>query len=90
MNALLMTDPSLGRLDYDSLPDQSLMGILIEGAAEEFKEAMKDSIGCYRDVCEWECITSDEETIRCFRWIMCLRHYFTFVSSTECDRGLLH
>ena len=46
-------DPSLGRLDYDSLSDQTLMEMLVAhiGQAETFD--IKDANGNFKDACEW-------------------------------------
>ena len=56
MLCLLSIDPALGRLDYDSLSDQTLMEMLVD----RFEcRMLRDENGCYKDVCEW-CIVSCE------------------------------
>ena len=51
---LLTIDPSLGRLDYDSLSDQALMEMLISGMTTEYKQVFQDENGHYVDVCDWK------------------------------------
>ena len=46
-------DPSLGRLDYDSLSDQALMEMLVKGMNKESKRNIQDAHGNFDDVCEW-------------------------------------
>ena len=46
-------DPSLGRLDYDSLSDQALMEMLISGMLETQKKFFQDKNGNFNDVCNW-------------------------------------
>ena len=54
INHLLFTiDPFLGRLDYESLSDQALMEMLIDGMKQKYKKAFKDRTGNYLDKCEW-------------------------------------
>ena len=64
---VLSVDPSLGRLDYDSLSDQALMEMLIEPMEEEEKDTLKDghgfSKGNFLDVCEWECIECTDDRV---------------------------
>ena len=55
----LNVGPSLGRVDYGSLSDQTLMEMLIEGFDEETKRKYQDEHGIYSDVCEWPGITCD-------------------------------
>ena len=60
-------DPSLGRLDYDSLSDQACMEILTAG----FTPLQKERVGLirsalkkdcpYKDICEWVGAVCDEE-----------------------------
>ena len=45
-------DPSLGRLDYDSLSDQALMEMLISDMGES-QRVFQDAKGNFKDVCEW-------------------------------------
>ena len=42
INYLLAVDPSLGRLDYESLPDQTLMEMLVEDLNSKTKEDIQD------------------------------------------------
>ena len=53
-------DPSLGRVDFSSLPDQTFMEMLIDGFDDETKRLYQDSEGMYLDVCEWSCVKCDE------------------------------
>ena len=46
-------DPSLGRVDYSLLSDQTLMEMLIEGFDDETKKEYQDIDGSYLDVCTW-------------------------------------
>ena len=50
---LLTIDPALGRLDYDSLPDQTLMEMLFDGLSDDAKRVFHDSNGNFKDVCDW-------------------------------------
>ena len=54
------TQAALGRLDYDSLNDQSRMEILIEGLDEDSKSYFQDENGAFYDVCEWIALSCDE------------------------------
>ena len=56
---ILTADPSLGRVDYDSLSDQTLMEMLIDAFDEETRQRYKDDDGMYRDVCQWEYVKCD-------------------------------
>ena len=56
----LSVDPSLGRVGYSLLSDQTLMEMLIEGFDEETKQEYQDDNGMYLDVCEWSCIECDD------------------------------
>ena len=62
----LSVDPSLGRVDYSSLSDQTLMEMLIEGFDDETKNKYKDNEGMYLNVCKWSRIEcdGDERVIR--------------------------
>ena len=42
MLKLMCVDPSLGRLDYDSLSDQALMETLVEGMNRTDKRRLQD------------------------------------------------
>ena len=58
---LLAVDSSLGRVDYSSLSDQTLMEILIDGFDDETTKRYRDEDGMFIDVCDWECITCDAD-----------------------------
>ena len=58
---LSFIDPSLGRLDYESLSDQARMEILISPVSEKFQERFKDAHGNFLDACEWEGVTCDAD-----------------------------
>ena len=60
---VLAVDPSLGRLDYDSLSDQALMEMLIEGLDDEVKENYQDANGGYLDVCEWTAVECTDDRV---------------------------
>ena len=47
-------DSALGRLDYQSLTDQTLMEILIDGMQDEGKSKFRDAHGGFKDIGEWE------------------------------------
>ena len=57
----LSVDPSLGRVDYNSLSDQTLMEMLIEGFDEETKRRYQDSHEMYLNVCELSCVVCDDD-----------------------------
>ena len=60
LQTITTVDPSLGRLDYDSLSDQTLMEMLIEGFTDFGKaQRYQDKNGSYLDVCEWPFIKCD-------------------------------
>ena len=46
------TQATLGRLDFDSLNDQSRMEFLIESLIENSKSNFQDENGAFYDVCE--------------------------------------
>ena len=58
---LLCSDPNLGRVDYNSLSDQTLMEMLIDGLDEETKEKFQDTDKMYLDVCEWDFVKCDAD-----------------------------
>ena len=58
---ILSADPSLGRVDYSSLSDQTLMEMLTEGFDDETKKDYQDNEGMYLDVCKWSCIKCDDD-----------------------------
>ena len=51
---LLSVDPSLGRVDYSALSDQTLIELLIDGFDDVTKEKYQDNEGTYLNVCEWD------------------------------------
>ena len=52
---LLTVDPALGRLDYDSLPDQALMEMIVEGMnPEDKKRLLLDENGNFKDIAAWD------------------------------------
>ena len=55
----LSVDPSLGRVDYSLLSDQTLMEMLFEGFDHETKKVYQDNDGMYVDVCHWSGIKCD-------------------------------
>ena len=64
--ALLLTvDPSVGRLDYSLMSDQSLMEMRIEILDDISKKKYKDNDGMYLDACDWSVIkcNGDERVI---------------------------
>ena len=56
-------DPSLGRLDYDSLSDQALMEMLIDGMHAHSEIIYLDENRNYKDVCEWYRIECTDERV---------------------------
>ena len=54
-------DPSLGRVDYSLMSDQTLMEMLIDGFDDQTKKQYQDKHGMYVDVCEWSCIECDDD-----------------------------
>ena len=57
---LLSADPSLGRVNYSLMSDQTLMEMLIEGFDDETKQKYKDDGEMYLDVCDWSCTKCDD------------------------------
>ena len=58
---ILTVDPSLGRADYSTLSDQTLMEMLIGGFDEEAKKEYQDIDAMFLDVCEWPGIECDDD-----------------------------
>ena len=48
----LTVDSSLGKVDYNSFSDQTLMEILFNGFDDETKKKYQNNDGTYLDVCE--------------------------------------
>ena len=59
--ALFCIDPSLGRLDYDSLSDQTRMEILIDGLTNGTKKHFQDQHGGYKAIEKWRGVRIDKE-----------------------------
>ena len=55
----LSVDPSLGRVDYDSFSDQTLMEMFIDGFDDETKKKVQDNERMYLDVRKWFCVSCD-------------------------------
>ena len=62
----LSVDPSLGRVDYSLMSDQTLMEMLIDGFDDNAKKNYQDAASMYLDVCTWSCVhcDGDERVIR--------------------------
>ena len=54
-------DPSLGRVDYSLMSDQTLMEMFIEGFDDETTQKYQDSEGMYLSVCKWSGIECDDD-----------------------------
>ena len=54
LSTIFAIDQALGRLDYESLSDQTLMEMLISGMGNDLKGYIQDESGNYKDVDEWE------------------------------------
>ena len=61
LSLLYAADTALGRLDYHSLSDQTLMEMLTEGLNTDSKKCLQDKNKEYLDVCEWKCVECDSE-----------------------------
>ena len=71
--ALISVDSALGRLDYDSLTDQTLMEMLINGMDEDDKNLYQDESGNFLDTCEWpgvECTKTESDDDRVVKIIL--------------------
>ena len=60
---LLTVDSSLGRVNYESLPDQTLMEMLIDGVVEADKCMFQDADKNIADVCEWDIVKCADERV---------------------------
>ena len=60
---LLTIDPSLGRFDPGSLPDQVLMELLVDGMNEDRKRMFQDNSGTFTDVSEWPGVQCDDDRV---------------------------
>ena len=60
--AILLTilDPSLGRLDFASLSDQTSMEMLTSKLTEDTLAWFRDENGSFLDTCEWDGVTCDD------------------------------
>ena len=54
-------DTSLGRCDRDSLPQQSLMELLVEDVNESSQSQFRDKTGMYWDCCQWPLVICDDK-----------------------------
>ena len=58
----MTVDPiSLGRVDYSSMSDQTLVEMLIDGLDDGTKKDYQDNEGMYLDVCKWSGIKCDDD-----------------------------
>ena len=63
MKSLLCTlcaDAHLGRVELDTLSDQTMMELLIAGFTDQSKARFQDGSGYYLDVCKWEGVECDD------------------------------
>ena len=51
---------TLGRCDVQSLPEQTLMELLVENTTESTREKFQDSEGVFLEVCGWSVVTCNE------------------------------
>ena len=59
-------DPSLGRVDHESLPDQALMEMVIEGIAN--KEKICGNPDEPKDIEEWKGVTVEDDQVVDIDW----------------------
>ena len=57
-------DTHLGRLDYDSLSDQTLMEILFDGMEASHKAEYVDVEGNFTDISEWKALECEDERVK--------------------------
>ena len=62
-------DPSLGRVDLESLPQQALMEMVIEGIAN--KEKICGDVDEPKDIEEWKGVTVEDEEVVVIDWDRC-------------------
>ena len=65
---LSSADPSLGRFDADSIPDQILMEMLIDGLRENQKSLFQDADGGFTDVCAWHGVECTGDDVKCVKF----------------------
>mmetsp|Transcript_2619 Transcript_2619/g.4035 ORF Transcript_2619/g.4035 Transcript_2619/m.4035 type:complete len:299 (-) Transcript_2619:86-982(-) len=66
---LVTADPSLGRLDYDSMTQQALMEIAIGEFSEKSQEKFKDENGNFGDIRDWEGVQVDaNKSVEVLEW----------------------
>ena len=53
-------DPSLGRLDFASLSEQTSIEMLTAKLTEDTLARFRDDNGCFLDICDWHGITCDD------------------------------
>ena len=58
---ILTVDTNLGRVNYSSFSDQTLMEMLIGDLDDETKKKYQDSEKMYLDVCKWDCVKCDDD-----------------------------
>ena len=59
--ALFVQTADIGRVDFASLSDQTLMEMLVEGFSEEIETKFQDEHGIFKDVCSWGGVKCDDE-----------------------------
>ena len=57
---LLTNDPHLGRVNYASLSDQTLMEMLVESFCDEAKKQYQHEPGVFLDICKWPWVSFDD------------------------------
>ena len=61
MLVAITADQALGRVDYHSLSDQTMMELFIENLIGDSKRLFESEEGMYRDVCLWDGVTCNDE-----------------------------